>query len=285
MVKYMVAALAAYSLLMSSCGNGNMERSAEALSDSVSIYGMEPGEVKLVKKAGVQMKVKDVGQSAKDIAQLARESGGMVFHMQLDAAVDSKRELQVSGDSLVIYSAISPRASITARIPSENLEHFMFAAADKGYFISHSNLNIDDKSLDYLENSLKQKNRSQVLQRSSPAAKPINSIQTIAVKDEITDRLIQNRSIDADVQYSSIELGLYQNALVQKEVIANYSLMGYDLPFFQKLQASLFNGWKIFQSIFLFFANLWVIILLGFLALLVYRYFKRQGITITNPGV
>ncbi len=270
-------------LFLISCQNGANNKDYEPLSDTASITGLTGDSVKLVKTAAINFKVKDVEHSTRDVSGLAQRFGGMVFSQNLESVEEGRKELKISADSLMVITAIAPRADVTVRIPSEHLEEFMFYAADLGYYTGSSRLQIDDKSLVYLENALKQKNRTEVLSKpSTKNSKPPTSLQTIAVKDEAVEQQIANRMIDADVKYSTVNLNLFQNATIKKEIVANYNLTDYDLPFSQRFGNAMSTGWHYFLSVVVALAHLWMFFLLAIAFILFYRYWPKRKLSASN---
>src|SRR5688572_5306583 len=134
----------AYIILMSGCGNKYNEKDFGALSDSTSIYGLPENEVKLVKTASINFKVKNVDSAVRTISSIARQMGGMIFHLETNAAEAGRNELKISPDSLLVYSNIYPHAEITVRVLSNYLEEFMYDVMDIGYYTATNNLHIDD---------------------------------------------------------------------------------------------------------------------------------------------
>lgn len=267
-------------LFLFSCQNNGENRDSEnlsPLSDTTSVTGLTGDSVKLVKTAATHVKVKDVEQSTRAVSVLAQKLGGMLTLQNLEAVEQGKKELKLSSDSLLVITAVEPRADITARVPSHNLEAFLFSVADLGYFTTSTHLQVDDRSLSYLENTLKQENRTEVL--AQPTAKPKTpsaTLQTIAVKDEAIEQNIANRAIDADVNYSTVNLNLYQNAIIRKETVANPYLDNYDLPFWKRLGNALENGWEYFLSFVVAVAHLWMFIGAGVLVVMAYRYWQQK---------
>jgi hypothetical protein len=268
-----------FSLTILSCQN-NTDKTFDLvqLNEANSITGLTGDSVKLVKTGNLHFKVKDIQQSSKAVSNLAKELGGMVFNQSLEHTETGKSELKISADSLMTVTVFKPQADITLRVPSQNLEEFMYRVTGLGYFTSSSKLQIDDQSLQYLENLLKQKNRSETL--SKPGMQKDNSLtdlQAIKVKDETIDRQINNRTIDADAQYSTVTLSLFQNSLVKKEVIANYVVADYKLPFAQRIGNAMKSGWEYFLSFIIVIANLWMFIFIGCVAFLCYRFLQQKG--------
>jgi hypothetical protein len=260
-----------------SCNGEQGNKELAALADTTSFTGISGNMVKLVKTASVNIKVKNVEQSARSVSALARKFGGMVYNANIQSQEDGRKECKISNDSLMIVTSISPRAEITARVPSASLEDFVFSAADLGYFTESSRLDIDDKSLTYLENILKEKNRKDVLAASSLKKNSIAATEkTIAIKDDVTDREISNRTITADANYSMVTLALYQNPLIRKETIANYVVSDYEPGTGYRFLNATKEGWQYFLGFVLVLAHLWVFILVALLSFITYRYYNHK---------
>ncbi len=262
-----------------SCNNNNGEKAdtITALNDSTSITGLTGDSVKLVKTAGIHFKVKNVEQSTRDVSALAKKLGGLISNQNMESVEGGRNELKISADSLMVVSTFTPQADITVRIPSENLEDFMYSVTDMGYFIGSRKLHIDDKSLWYLENLLKQKNRTEVLsQPANNKRKTLTAHQTIEIKDEVTGQQINNRTVDADVKYSTVNLSLFQNPIVRKEIIVNYIISDYQLPFGQRFSNAIKDGWQYFLAFAIVLAHLWMFILLTIAILFTYKYLHQK---------
>ncbi len=263
-------------LFLYSCQNqkANEDKAyASSLADSTSTSGLTGDSVKLVKTAGIRFKVSNVEQSLKALSALAQQKGGRIYDQSFQAVEGDKKELKVSDDSLLVIATVSPQADVTVRVPSQNLEAFLFETADLGYYTGNSNLKIDDRSLIYLQNALKQKGREEVLAKPSSAKPTVaGKQQAIELKDEAVDQFIANKNTDADAQYSTVNLTLFQNAVVRKEMIANYVIDKYELPFASRLKNALSNGWEAFLNLLLALSHLWVFILLGLFGFAVYKY-------------
>lgn len=269
------------SLLFYSCDQQADQEYAQtrALSDTVSISGLTGDEVKIVKTAGIHFKVKNVEEASRSVSALAQSMGGMIFSQHLESVEQQKKELKLSADSLLVITAATPQSNITARVPSENLEDFLYRVADLGYFTDHSRLDIDDKSLEYMANALKQKNRNAVLSATKVLNTGNSKTNTIRIKDESIQQYIANRQIDADASYSTVSLSLYQNPVIRKEVIANYVMADYQLPFGKRLSNALTAGWQYFLSFVLVLADLWVFIFLAIVGYLTYRVFLKKRVS------
>lgn len=266
-------------LFLYSCQNAGRENKdyGRSLNDSVSASGLTGDSVKLVKTAGIRFKVANVEQSLKAVSALAQQKGGRIYDQSFQSVEGDRKELKVSDDSLLVISTVSPQAELAVRVPSQNLEAFLFGLADLGYYTASSNVNIDDRSLWYLQNALKQEGREEVLAKpSSPKSTVAGNRQAIELYDQGVDQFIANKTIDADARYSTVTLSLFQNTVVRKETIANYVLTGYDVSFGQRLKNALSNGWEAFLSLLLALSHLWMFLLIGLFAFSFYKYYQAR---------
>ena len=268
-----------FSLFIFSCNNSAIKQQEEvvALSDTTSVNGFNGDEVKLVKTAGLHCKVHDVEKSTRAVSAIAQQFDGMVFNLSMEYEETGRNELPLSADSLVIVTVATPQVNMTIRMPSQNLEAFMYGVADIGYFTRSSTLNIDDRSLQYLENNLKQQSRTAVITGSSLRRdKSFTHTRAIQVKDDVIDKQLANKSIDAQVNYSTVSLTLYQNQVIRKEVVANYAVADYQLPFSQRLGNAISNGWQMFQSFLLVLAHLWMFVFITAGGYFYYRFLQHK---------
>jgi hypothetical protein len=270
--------LAAYGILFASCGeNGYREMKSETAADSISYTGAEGNDIKLVKTASINFKVKDVTQSSKEVSAIAKQLGGMIFHQSLQTTENEKKELPVSDDSTLIIATIISRSDITARVPVENLETFLYSVSDLGYFVANSTMNIDDKSLQFLQNSLLQKVRNESLAKTKLLHNNVGSTsKAISIKDDVINQKIQNMQIDADARYSVVNLSLFQNPAVRKEVVSNVDLQAYTLPFSSRIENALNAGWQFFLSFLVVLTYLWMFLVAGVVVYFGYNFLRQK---------
>ncbi|KAA8479735.1 uncharacterized protein DUF4349 [Arcticibacter tournemirensis] len=260
--------------------SSNKHESAEmypSADSSMSVSGMRGDSIKLVKTAGMTIKVKNIYESSRTISEKARVLGGIVTHHNIETFQDKEKNLQISADSVLVISAYSTHADITVKVPTDNLEKFMNEIASVATFTLNSRLDIEDKSIDYLASSMKQKIRQELLiDGRKKAVKTADATALIEKEDGKIDQEINKRRIDADVRYSAVSLNLIQPPLIQKEVIANSDLSVHNLPISQRVSNAFYSGWHLFISFFVALVHLWVFILLGLVFWMGFRFYKAK---------
>jgi hypothetical protein len=225
----------------------------------------------------MRFKVKSVQQTGDAIAALTAKSNGMVMHHQMQANIERSEDIRISNDSVKRVSAFSTTADMTVRVPSDKLEDYMTEVAHMGMYVTMRKMDIEDRTLDYLSEKLKLKNRQELVAQQKQGKVIIkNPVNVMLLKDDMVDQQIGNMRTDAEVKYSTITLSFYQSNTIVQETIANDDPSAYQLPFFKRLAIAMSNGWGLFIEFMLGVANIWVFILLLVILWMLYRYYKRK---------
>lgn len=230
---------------------------------------------KLVKTADIRFKVKSVQQTGLQIASLTKSCNGMVIRHTIGSSDKLSRTIHISNDSLMKVSAVNATAVMTVRIPPERVEEFVDHVSAMGVNIDSLNLNIENKTLDYLSARLKAKNKGTYIIKQE-AAKLADAEKILQEKDDLIDRHINSSRIDDSVKNSTITLFFYETNVIKKEIIANDDLSVYDPPFLTRLTLALKNGWDLFIDLLVGLANIWILVLMGLAAWFVYKYHKKN---------
>ena len=284
-MKTKILAAVAAILLLAAC-KGKMHSDYEAINnesksataDSTSVNdNISALQSKLVKTADLHFKVKNVQQTSDSISSLTRKYGGIVMHHQMTSNIQNSQDIHISDDSLMRVSAFTTSADMTAKIPSEKLEDFMARVSRLGLFVTARQMDIEDKSLDYLSDKLKLQSRKELVAQQKKGKIVIKDPQKVLwLKDDLVDGQISNSRIDASVKYSTVSLSFYQSNTIAKEMIANDDPSAYQLPFFKRLLLAVGNGWVTFTELLLGLANLWIFVLIGFVLWMGYKAYRKK---------
>jgi hypothetical protein len=272
-------AIAGIALFAACKGRNGYEDAKMGSADTVGLTGDSIGNAKapkLVKTADMNFKVKNVQQAGDSISALTARYNGMVMHHKMGSTVENSQDIRKSKDSILQVSVLYTTAEMTLKIPSEKLEDFMTRVSHMTTRISSRQMDVDDKSLDYLAAQLKVKNKKEFInnQKDKSALKNANAV--LGVKDNMVDEQINNQRTNDAVRYSVITLSFFENNTVNKEVIANTDPSAYQLPFFDRLLMALANGWSIFTELLIGIANLWIFILVGIGLWMLFRLYKKK---------
>ncbi|MBX2939333.1 MAG: DUF4349 domain-containing protein [Ferruginibacter sp.] len=233
--------------------------------------------VKLVRTANLQMKVQQVEKAAPEISTLTKKIGGMVMLYQLDASEDYSTSVPYSDDSMRVITRYTPQANMEVRIPTHQLDTFLFTVAKLGYYTRNSNMQVDDRSLSYLRNVRKQQVRTNAVESQLHQKRSTNDmVKNIQVHDEMIDQQIDNKSIDYDVLFSVVKIDLFQNALLREEVTIRANLSSYTAPFSYKMKQAFLSGWSHFQQLIIAITHLWMLIILFPLVYVLVKWMRKK---------
>jgi hypothetical protein len=232
---------------------------------------------KLVKKADIRFKVKNVQQTSEHIAALTSNLNGMVIHHTINSTSENSADIKRSNDSIMRVTVVNTTAEMIVKIPPANLESFMLQVSRMGIYINNSHMDISDKSLEYLSTQLKLKNQNERIARDKKETNAAKSPDDLlAFKNNMVDQQINNRRTDDSVKNSTVILSFYESNVVTREIIANNDLSAYNPPVSRQLSLSFENGWDVFVSLLVALANAWVIFPIGFGVWMLVRYIKKK---------
>jgi hypothetical protein len=272
--------LAALCLLGACKGSGhyeaiNNDTAAASSADNASATESQP---LLVKTAEMRMKVKDIISTSEHITSLTQAYRGMVMHHHMQSSANNSRDIKLSNDSVRRVSSFVTTADITVKIPSDSLQQFMNRVSHMGIYVNVRNLDIEDKTLDYLSSKMKLESRTQIIKQQKKGKIVIKDPSAVLwLKDDMIDERINNSRINDAVKYSVIDLNLYQSNTIVQEIIANDDPGAYREAFVNRLLIALANGWSLFTDFVIGLANLWVFMLTAYVAWLLYRLYKRKA--------
>lgn len=232
---------------------------------------------KLVKSAGINLKVKSVSQTAIRITNLTTGFGGMVIHQQISSSIQGSHDVRVNKDSVMRITSLSTTANMMVKAPAVKLNKFMDSVASMGLYVTSRNLDIADKTLDYLSAQLKLQSREELVSQQKSGKVIIKSpAKVLDLKDDMIDEQIGNRQIDDAVKKSVVNLSFYQSNTINKEVIVNDDPSAYEQPFPNRLLMACQNGWALFKDILIGLANIWFLLLAGVLVWLYIIIIRRS---------
>jgi hypothetical protein len=239
---------------------------------------------KIIKTADMKFRVKNVQHTKERLSEAIKAEKGTLASFGIQSQVQQLEKVSYSADSLLELTSYRTEGSITASIPTDKLDEFTNKVAKMAIFVDQQSLAMDDQSITYLANKLKNQNRTEAVQQlNKNVSKKNDNVKTaVDLKDSAIDNKINNMLIDSKVNYSTITLNFYQDNTVQKLVVGNDRLQDYRPNFFTRLWLNLQNGWVIFMEVILAIANLWMLIFILVIGYLAYKHFRKVR---TTPSI
>ncbi len=298
-----ILALLALGILIS-CKNGNYDEKAveqteasvtvadsasnneaDVMSSSAAVENKNSNR-KFVRTADVRFQVKNVANATTKIEDATTKFGGFVTYTDLESHINSVEKTKISPDSTLATTRYSVDNSITIRVPNTQLDTVLKLIAKEVHFLNHRKISANDVTLQMLSNQLAQKRNATTQKRVEKAiddkGKKLNQVldaeDNLATKKEQNDNtLIQNLSLEDQVNFSTITLEIYQDETIKQEMLANEkSINAYRPNIGLQIWDSLKTGWFILEKILSFIVVLWPFILIGTLGWVGYKKYLKK---------
>jgi len=247
-----------------------------------------------LKTAEIKFKVKDVVNSTYNIENICNAQEGFVTYSNLVSTINKKETIPTSIDSSVETSNYSVSNSITIRVPNNKLDTVLKDIAANVDYLDCRIIKADDVSLQLLANRLTQKRIKKNENRLIKAIDNNNKklIESTAAEDLLLSKQqqsdnskIENLSLTDQVNYSTINLCLYQNDVTKRTMFAHEKVIKmYEPGFGSKMAESLLFGWTILMDILVFFSKFWAIFIFVILIYLLYKKFTKTKITLFSKS-
>ena len=249
----------------------------EVISSSAAVEKSE-SKRKFVRTADLKFKVKSVTKSTYAIENIVSRNGGFVSFTDLKSNISEKSETQVSQDSTLETTRFTVDNTITIRVPNTQLDTVLKSMAKEIDFLDSRLIKADEVSLQLLSNQLAQKRLAKHQKRlendidtKGKKLKEINEAENNVLdkETESDSTIINNLSLQDQVNFSTITLYLYQREAFKRELFANEkSSNSYRPHIGLQILESIKTGWYILEKIISFLMVLWPFALIGFLGYL-----------------
>ncbi|TDW52678.1 uncharacterized protein DUF4349 [Flavobacterium sp. 270] len=265
---------------------------AAAASDSTSVISSsaavekKDSKQKFIRTADLRFKVKNVAKSTYAIENAVQKFGGFVTYTNLQSTIQEQIKTKISQDSTLETTKYSVENNITIRVPNTQLDTVIKTIAKQIDFLDFRVIKADDVSLKILANQFSQKrntaNEKRVEKAIDTKGKKINDVMeaenTLANQKEANDNaIIDNLSMQDQINFSTITLQLYQNETIKQEINASEKNSdSYKPNLGIQIVDALKSGWYILEAIFVFFLNLWPFILISLGGFLLYKKYSKK---------
>lgn len=260
--------------------------SDEFISSSAAVEDGKDTTHKFVRTAELKFKVKSVINSTYNIENITNRQGGFVTYTNLSSYINNVTNTAVSADSSLETTYYTVSNTMTLRVPNTKLDTTLKEISKNIDFLDYRIIKADDVALQILSNNLTQKRHEKNEQRLTNAidnrGKKLNET-TVAEKvllskqEQADNAKIANLSLQDQINFSTINVSIYQRETIQRELIPNdKNIDEYEPGFGSKILDALMFGWNILEAIFVFLIQLWGLFLFGIVAYILYRKFGKK---------
>jgi hypothetical protein len=255
----------------------------DLVSSSAAVVNKKDSTHKFIRTADLKFKVKSVIKSTYNIEDITARMGGFVTYTNLASVLDDNETKSVSVDSSLVITHFTVTNSITLRVPNTKLDTTLKLISANIDYLDYRIIKADDVALQMLSNNLaikrSAKNENRITHAIDNRGKKLTETTTaeevVLNKQEQADNArIVNLSLRDQLNFSTVNLVIYQRQTVRHELIANdKSIKEYEPGFGTKILDSLSYGWDILEAILVFLFNLWGLVLLGAIIFVLYKLY------------
>lgn len=241
----------------------------------------EHKDKKFIQTADIKYKVKDVFKTTMTIEDVVAKHQGFIAYTNLQNNIQTTNSHQVSEDSSLMITSYIMENQLSIRVPSKNLQKFLRALNQTVDFPNHRIIEAKDVSLDILGQALTQKRLEDYGDRTKnvnlkDSLKQAQNITLLDNQSNIDENILAQKRIEAQIKFSTIEMYIYQNPKITKEMLAivpDYPT--YEPAFSSQLQKALNVAINICKYTLLVLVAVSPFILFGFLIYLIYKNKKK----------
>jgi hypothetical protein len=284
------------SLSMLSCEkkSESIDDRGSVSADSISVNGyvsssaaVETGKDtarKFIRTADMKFRVKNVAKVTYQIEDLTNQTNGFVAYTNLVSNIDDQNTTPISADSILETIHYTVSNTMKLRVPNTKLDSTLKAIANFIDYLDYRIIQANDVGIEILSNQFVRKRVGKHEERLKTAinsrGKKLNETttaeETLFNKQELSDNaLISNLSLQDQINFSTIQLLIYQRQEVKRWVILNdKNIDAYEPNFGSRLFESLKYGWNILEDFIILISKLWGLLLF---ALVIYVSYKKFG--------
>jgi len=256
------------------------------ISSTAAIENSNDTTHKFIRTADLKFKVKSVIKSTYNIEGITNRLGGFVTFTNLTSNIDHVTNTAVSADSSLETTYYTVSNSITLRVPNTKLDTTLKEISKNIDYLDYRIIKADDVALQILSNNLTQKRSTKNEQRLTNAidnrGKKLTETtvaeEVLLSKQEQADNAkVSNLSLMDQINFSTINLSIYQRQTIKRELISNdKNIDEYEPGFGSKIIEALKFGWDILEAFLVFLIKLWGLFLFGIVAYILYRKFGQK---------
>ena len=255
---------------------------AQIVGNNGKALGLNDPSRKIIKTADLRCRVTDVFTATTRMERLAAATGGQISESHMENTTDEMRNLPYKPDSLKQVESYTTTAHLILRIPVLMLDTVLSDIAANASFINNRSLHLDDVTLRYLSNKLKNdamaandaaQRARQLARRSKEAV--VSGGYTDQRDETRIDRQIENLQLTDQVTYATLTVDLYQPQRLTRTITPNVEyLMKPTLG--QQAGIALNNGWQLLRAMLIGLLQIWPILIILITGITLYRLRKSK---------
>lgn len=287
----LIVALALASVVIVSCKQSEEKVTASELASaaeeqqttSTAAVEKKNDTRKFIRTADLKFKAKDVAKTTYAIESITSKYGGFVAYTNLQSNTNHEETNKLNSDSSVVVRHFTVENQMVLRVPNTKLDSTLRAITPLIGHLDSRLIKADDVSLKLLSNRMAQNRVAENTKRLENAidgkGKKLNDIANaenlVDEKKAASDlSKLGNLSLKDQINFSTVNIAMYQNESVSHEMIVNPDNGKYIQGFGSRMLDSLQTGMSILTTLLVFFTNLWPIFAIAILGYFTYKKYK-----------
>ena len=254
-------------------------RTADSLASSIELNPNNPLHQNVARTARMTIEVRDCKQSNLIIENWIAEFGGLITSSKLNNQILETSILPFNNDSSKELRRMKVSQQIQLKLPQAHLNSLLRKLDSIAVFVEEREQTAENVGLELLDKKL---TISRLKAADSKVVKPKTEVQTLLAQDVLIDRkaqsddaFIHSLKIQARVDYNEVQIELFEQEKIIQRIIPKKDSLHTEPSFFAQIWIAVLDGWKLLEWIFLFATKLWSLLLLGFVAFVIYKRVKN----------
>jgi len=256
------------------------------ISSSAAVENNKDSTRKFIRTAELKFKVKNVLASTYSIENITNRQEGFVTYTNLISNINNVTTTAISVDSSLETTYFTVKNDIILRVPDTKLDTTLKEISKNIDFLDYRIIKAEDVALQILSNSLTQqrseKNENRLINAIDNRGKKLGETtiaeEVLLSKQEQADRAkISNLSLANQINFSTINLSIYQRQSIKRELISNSkNIEAFEPSFGSKVVESSKLGWKVLEALILFLIKIWGLFLFAIIVFFIYKMYKHK---------
>lgn len=257
---------------------------AMPFSSSAAVETGKDSTRKFIRTADIKFRVKSVTNSTYEIENLTGQMDGFVAFTNLNSTIDKQTLTPISSDSSLEATYYTVVNSMQLRVPNTKLDTTLKSIVHLIDYLDYRNIKAENVSLQILGSDMARKRLEEHQRRLRGAidTKARRLDETTTAEDNLLNRqgesdatLLSNLSLNDQIQYSTINLSIYQREAATKTVIANdKNIDEYTPGIGSRIVDALYGGWRALESVAVFLMQFWALYIVLIVFWIAYKRFR-----------
>lgn len=257
--------------------------SDEEITDT-SYLNTDLSERKIIKTATLNFKVKNVETTTDLIEDIARAYDGYTSLSNLKSYLFDTELIPLNNDSVLKVCQYNVSNTMQIIVPKENFDQVMKDLSKLYIYLDSREIKTEDVSIIFLRNKLKAVVKMTYEKRMQDAiddkGKKLNDIISAEQKaqnlaDKAIEDKIANYTLQDKIDYSRINITMYQASSVYQEVIENTNLSDYKPSILIRAGKAIKSGWNAVLDVFVAILYIWPIIFIVIIIIFLIKRFSQ----------